>query len=146
MIKKILLGAAALFCLVMLVGAATAFAQGGGGVVPPTPPTPPPATPPPPSSGGSGGTVTLPNPLGGGTGGSCGFTCVADRIINLLFNIAIPLTAIMVLWGGFQMMTSSGDPEKFGKAQKTLLYAAIGFAVVLLARSVVPLIRNILGA
>jgi hypothetical protein len=49
----------------------------------------------------------------------------------------------MVLWGGFKMMTSSGDPEKFSSGKKTLLYAAVGFVVVLLANSVVSIIGSI---
>lgn len=83
----------------------------------------------------------LTNPLGS----SCtSLTCPASRVVNLLFTIAIPLCAIMVLVGGFQMMMSAGNPEKFSKGKKTLVYAAIGFAVVLIAGSVATLIQNFL--
>ena len=57
------------------------------------------------------------------------FGCVADRLINFLIVIAIPLTAIMVLVGGFQMLTAAGNPEKFSSGKKTLIYAAAGFVV-----------------
>jgi hypothetical protein len=49
----------------------------------------------------------------------------------------------MVLWGGFQMMTSAGDPEKFSTGRKTIVYAAVGFFVVLLANSVATVIQSI---
>ena len=84
---------------------------------------------------GSGGTsgVTLPNPLGQ----SCSdLGCPIDKILSILFTIGIPLTTIMVLWGGFKLVTSAGDPEKAKEGRKTILYAAIGFVVILLANSI----------
>ncbi|HEX4104174.1 MAG TPA: pilin [Candidatus Paceibacterota bacterium] len=86
--------------------------------------------------------LVLQDPLGG----SCTtLSCPLTAVTNFLFTIAIPLCGIMILIGGFQMMTASGDPEKFSKGRKTLLYAVIGFVVVLLAGSVAALIQNIFG-
>jgi hypothetical protein len=86
-----------------------------------------------------GGSVTLVNPLGS----NCtSLTCPVTSVSNFLFTIAIPLSAIIILVGGFQMMTAAGDPEKFSKGKKTLLYAVIGFVVILLAGSVATLIQN----
>lgn len=85
--------------------------------------------------------VKLVNPLGGQN-----FQQVTANIISFILNdIAIPLTVIMVLVGAFEMITSGGNAEKVSKGRKTLLYAAIGFAVVLLASGVTSLIQNILG-
>jgi hypothetical protein len=93
------------------------------------------------SGGGNGLSITLVNPLGVST-----FPQVVNNVIGFLATtIAIPLTVIFVLVGAFQMITSSGDPEKFTKGRKTLLYAAIGFAVALLATGVTSLIQNILN-
>jgi hypothetical protein len=87
-----------------------------------------------------GGPVTLPNPIS-----ATSFTQVTTNVTNFLIQIAVPLTAIMALVGGFQMITAGGDPEKFSKGRKTLMYAAIGFAVVVLAGGVAAIIRNFLG-
>jgi predicted small integral membrane protein len=84
--------------------------------------------------------VTLPNPIS-----ATSFTQVVGSITKYLILIAIPLTAIMVLVGGFQMITASGDPEKFSKGRKTLMYAAIGFAIVILASGVAAIIQSFLG-
>jgi hypothetical protein len=87
----------------------------------------------------SGG-ITLQNPLGQ----NCNdLSCPAKAIIDFLFTVAIPLCGIFVLVGGFQMMTAAGDPEKFSKGRKTILYAVIGFVVVLFAGSVAALIQSI---
>ena len=70
---------------------------------------------------------------------------VTASISNFLLLIAIPLTAIMALVGGFQMITAAGSPEKFANGRKTLMYAAIGFAVVLIAGGVASIIQNFIG-
>jgi NAD dependent epimerase/dehydratase family enzyme len=80
--------------------------------------------------------LTLPNPIGCGT-----FGCVVKNIINLLYTIAIPLCTIMVLWGGFTLLTSSGDPEKTKTGRNTILYAVVGFAVILFAKAVPAFIQ-----
>ncbi len=86
--------------------------------------------------------VTLTNPLGG----NCNtLSCPVAAVTNFLFTIAIPLCGIIILIGGFQMMTAAGDHEKFSKGKKTLLYAAIGFVVILIAGSVAALIQNVFG-
>ncbi len=69
---------------------------------------------------------------------------VANSVAGFLFyDIAAPLTSIMVLVGGFQMMTAAGDPEKFSKGKKTLTYAAVGFVIVLIAGGITSLIKSI---
>ena len=92
------------------------------------------------SQGSSGGELF--NPLGK----DCDLLCVAGKIINVLIVVSFPIASIMVLWGGFQMMTAGGDPEKFKSGRMTILYAAIGLVVVLVAQSVPGLIRSIFGA
>lgn len=77
--------------------------------------------------------------------GTCGqLDCILKKIMDFIFYLAIPLTSIMVLWGGFQLLTAAGDPEKVKNGGKTVLYSAIGFAVVLLSKFVVALITDII--
>lgn len=86
--------------------------------------------------------ISLSNPLGA----NCtDLTCPMQAIINFLFTIAIPLCAIMVLVGGFQMLTAAGDPKKFSDGRKTILFAVAGFAVILIAGGVATLIKNVLA-
>lgn len=92
------------------------------------------------ASGNINSPVTLPNPIS-----ATSFTQVVANITSFLIEIAIPLTAIMALVGGFQMITAAGNPEKFSAGRKTLTYAAIGFVVVLLASGVAAIIKNFLG-
>ena len=94
------------------------------------------------AQGGANGSVTLPNPLGG----SCtDLVCPLNALINFLYSLAVPICVIMVLVGGFQMVTAAGDPAKFSTGRKTILYAVIGFAVILIAGGVSTLIKNFLS-
>jgi hypothetical protein len=90
--------------------------------------------------------ITLCDPLGANCQpGSETFASVANNVIAFLATtIAIPLTAIMVLVGAFQITTSAGDPEKFSQGRKTILYAAIGFVIALIATGVTSIINNLL--
>lgn len=85
---------------------------------------------------------TLIDPLGG----SESFTSVATNVTTFLVtDIAIPLSVIMVLVGAFQFMTGGGDPEKISQARKTILYAAVGLAIALIAGGVATLIKNLIN-
>ena len=85
--------------------------------------------------------ITLPDPLGGQS-----FQDVTKNIAGFLYtDIAIPLCVIMALVGAFQLMTSAGDPEKTSRGRKTLMYAAVGFAVVLISGGLALLIQNVMS-
>lgn len=69
--------------------------------------------------------------------------CVADKLIGGVYWIAVIVTPFMVLWGGFQVMTAAGDPTKLKNGRDTILWAAIGFLVALLASGFVDFIQSI---
>jgi lysylphosphatidylglycerol synthetase-like protein (DUF2156 family) len=54
-------------------------------------------------------------------------------IIQVLVTIAGLVAAGFFVWGGIGYITSSGNPETLDRSKKTLLYSAIGLAVVLAA-------------
>lgn len=86
----------------------------------------------------SADTFTITNPI------ACGdYGCVLDKITTFLVYIGAPIATIMILVGGFMMVTAGGDPEKFSKGKKILLYAAIGFVVILAAGSVPKVIQSL---
>ena len=52
-------------------------------------------------------------------------------IIQILVTLAGLVAAGFFVWGGVGYITSSGNPESLDRAKKTILYSAIGLAVVL---------------
>jgi len=100
-------------------------------------------------SGGSGqpggssqptGVFLIKNPLKAGT-----IPEILDAVAKFLFNIALAFVTIMVLWGGFQILTAAGRPEQIDKGKRTLLWAVIGTVVILIAGGIADLTANILG-
>lgn len=97
------------------------------------------------AQGGVGGTappsgpIDLPNPLG-----TTDIAELLNRITGFLLTIAAPIAAVVIIIGAFQMLFAAGNPEKFKTGQKTILYAAIGFAIVLIAKGITSIIEGIL--
>jgi len=72
-------------------------------------------------------------------------TTLVGNIINFLIILAFPITAILIVYAGFLYITSAGNDEKVKTAQKALIWAIVGFAVVLVARSVPAIIEEFLS-
>ncbi len=64
-------------------------------------------------------------------------TGVAVGIINAVIGVTGVIAVLMIVIGGINYATSSGDAGKAKKAKDTILYSAIGLVVVLLAFSLV---------
>lgn len=86
------------------------------------------------------GAVCIENPLR-----ACSFADLINSIIDFIFTIAIAITPIMVIVGGFMFITGGGDPAKITRAKQLLLWTVIGLTVILLAKSLVAVLRNVLG-
>lgn len=52
-------------------------------------------------------------------------------VIQVLVTIAGLISAGFFVYGGIGYITSSGNPESLDRSKKTILYSAIGLAVVL---------------
>jgi hypothetical protein len=71
-------------------------------------------------------------------------TELLSYLTRLLFWLGVAGMTLIVLYGGFQMIFSGGDPTKFSKGQKTIMYATIGLILILLSRTIVAIIRSVL--
>jgi len=62
------------------------------------------------------------------------------------FVIAIgpAIAVVMIIYGGFQILTAGGDPKKFEEGKKAILYAVVGYGIILLAEGVILIIQNLL--
>lgn len=68
-----------------------------------------------------------------------------NRIMDFILKISIPIAAIIIMVGGIQMATAGGNEEKIKKAQKTITWAIVGFAIILLSKGLVLVIKEFLG-
>lgn len=62
--------------------------------------------------------------------------------VNWFFYVVIVLSVIMMLTAGYLFVTAGDDTEKVTKAKKTILYAAIGIFVALIAKGFPTLIGS----
>lgn len=67
-------------------------------------------------------------------------------VAGFLLTIAIPIATIMIIVGAFQILMSGGSPEKVTTGKKTILYAAVGIAIIALFRVLMALLADLLGA
>ena len=70
---------------------------------------------------------------------------VVTSLIEYLFPFAGLLLLLYLIFGGFQMMLSRGDPKAMQSAQGKITNALVGFIIVFAAYWIVQLIASILG-
>lgn len=68
-------------------------------------------------------------------------TKISDTLLLLVGVVAV----LFIIIGGFQYITSAGNPENVSKAKNTILYAVIGIIVTLLAYGIVRFIVDALS-
>jgi predicted small integral membrane protein len=86
--------------------------------------------------------ANLINPLVGQPGSIAELISI---ITNYILNLAIPISVIIIIYGGFRMLTSRGVPASYQKGLDALKYASLGLAVLLIAKGFVSLIQSILS-
>lgn len=79
----------------------------------------------------NGGECRLENPLGIGQKGTTEVTDLINTIIKAALGIIGGLTLLMFVWGGFEWLTSAGNPEKVSAGSQTMIWAVIGVILVL---------------
>lgn len=67
---------------------------------------------------------------------------IVPRVANILAAVGGIIAVVMVMVNGLTIMTSTGDSAKINKARDGLIYAAVGIAVIALARVIVALIMR----
>lgn len=67
------------------------------------------------------------------------------NIINVVLGVLSIVTVIVILYGGIQYMTSTGDPTKAKKAKDIILYGIIGLIICALAFAITNFIAGVLN-
>ncbi len=95
-------------------------------------------------SGGTGlGSNTLPLP--DNLPAQTSFLDLLTFIINFLLGFVGTLAVLMLIWGGFRYLTSSGKSDATKDAKNTILYAIIGIVIILLSYAIVNTLTSSLA-
>ncbi len=80
----------------------------------------------------------------------CPFSSLTDikelvaSITKWIFILALVIAPLMVLTGGFYMLTSAGDPTRSTKGKNIIIWAMIGLGVILFAKAFIAVIKFVL--
>lgn len=66
------------------------------------------------------------------------------NIIEIGLQIVGYIAAGLILYGGFQFLTSAGDPQRAAKARTSILNAAIGLVISIASIAIVNLIMGVM--
>ncbi len=80
-----------------------------------------------------------------GLSDKAGIEAVLNSIVNWVFAVMVVVGTIFVILAAFQFVTGGGDPAKVAEARQKLIWAILGFAVAVLARAILPLVKSLLG-
>ncbi|MBU6142319.1 hypothetical protein KGO95_04420, partial [Patescibacteria group bacterium] len=84
-------------------------------------------------------TITLPNPLGT----TSTIPGLISKIVDWLIMIAsVAVLPFMIIWGAFQMLGAGSNPEKVTEGRHTITWAVIGYALLLLSKSIELIIQQ----
>ena len=72
------------------------------------------------------------------------FQELADAVANFMFNIALLVAPILLVGAGFYFLTAAGNMERIITAKKIILYTLVGFAIILLSKGLVMILKDLL--
>jgi hypothetical protein len=85
--------------------------------------------------------ISFTNPL---RPGNISYEEMLARVLSWVFGFALAIGVLMIIIGGYMMVTSGGDPQKFASGRKTVVYALSGVAIVAVSRGIIALVEQIL--
>jgi uncharacterized membrane protein (DUF485 family) len=72
-----------------------------------------------------------------------------ERFVDMVANIAVPAAIlsliVLVVYAGYMLISSQGNPDKIKEGKEVLTNAVIGFFIVVLSIVILLLISNSLG-
>ncbi|MFH1643071.1 MAG: pilin, partial [Patescibacteria group bacterium] len=72
------------------------------------------------------------------------FEEIIENISNFIFNIALVLAPLAIVWAGGMYITSSGNPTKIEEARRIIQYALIGLIIIMLSKGLIAVFYNFL--
>jgi len=70
---------------------------------------------------------------------------VIDNATRSLSALAEPIAVLMVIYAAFLLITSASSEDRVRRARATLIYVIVGLAVLILSKTLVNLVKSVLG-
>lgn len=75
---------------------------------------------------------------------ACTLTVMADRLIEYLFTVLTLVVVLMIMYSGFKLVLSQGDPGAWSNAKSMFTNVVIGFVIILSAWLIVDTVMKVL--
>ncbi len=82
--------------------------------------------------------ATIQNPLKAQS-----FEELINTIINFIVTIGVVVAPIVILYAGFLILTSGGEPEKVKNAKNLILYCLVGLGILFLGKGLISVIKDL---
>lgn len=82
--------------------------------------------------------INLPNKVP--TTDSGALSLKIQAVLQIVFALMGAIAVLIIVIAGLQYVLSGGDPQKTGRAKDTVLYAAIGLVVAVMAFTIVTFV------
>ncbi|MEK6841057.1 MAG: hypothetical protein AAB529_02835 [Patescibacteria group bacterium] len=66
-----------------------------------------------------------------------------NGVVSILTLIVSFICTIMIIVGGIMILSASGDADKVKTGRQTILYAVVGFVIVLIANGIMLTVKSI---
>ncbi len=70
-------------------------------------------------------------------------TDVFQVVVNVIISVMGIAAVGVIMYGGFLLMTSTGDAAKVAKGRRVIIYAIVGLVVAILAYVIVNFVSNV---
>jgi hypothetical protein len=84
----------------------------------------------------------LPNPLGG----TNTFAQLITNVAEVVFNVALPVAVMFIIYGGLKFVMARGNTTELEKAKSILTWALAGAALLLGARVIAEAVQSTIQA
>ena len=69
---------------------------------------------------------------------------LVNEVSKWMMIVALVLVPLMILLGGFYMLTAAGDKSRFAKGRTIIVWAVIGLAIFLFAKAFISILKSFL--
>lgn len=77
-----------------------------------------------------------------------GMCCLLDALYTAtdwIFIALIVIVGLFIIWGGFNIATAGGDPQKVSSGKNMIMYALIGLVLATFSKALPAVVKALLG-
>jgi hypothetical protein len=69
---------------------------------------------------------------------------LVNKVSGWMMVVALVVAPLMILLGGFYMLTATGDTKRTTKGKQIILWAVIGLAIILFTKTFISILKSVL--